>query len=326
MILRKDSKIFLAGHKGMVGSAILRFLKKKNYSNIVLVDKKKLDLLNQKKTLQFLKRIKPDFVINAAALVGGILANNKFKANYIYENLMIQTNIIHASFLTGVKKLLFLGSSCIYPKNTNNPIKEKQLLTGLLEPTNEPYAIAKIAGIKVCESYNRQYGDKHGIDYRSIMPTNLYGPGDNYHSINSHVIPGLLKRFHEAKISSDPEVLIWGSGRPKREFLHVDDFVKAAIFLMNLSKKKFYKYGHPMCSHINIGSGKELSIFKLASIIKNIVGYRGKIVFDKTKPDGVEKKLLSSKIINKLGWRPKIILAKGLTSVYDLYKKKYDLF
>ena len=319
-------KIYIAGHNGMVGSALMRYLKKKKNINLIHISRKELDLTSQTKVLNFFNNEKPDQVYIAAAKAGGIFANETKPAEFIYENLMIQTNIIHASFLTGVKKLLFLGSSCIYPKNTNNPIKEKQLLTGLLEPTNEPYAIAKIAGIKVCESYNRQYGDKHGIDYRSIMPTNLYGPGDNYHSTNSHVIPGLLKRFHEAKISSDPEVLIWGSGRPKREFLHVDDFVKAAIFLMNLSKKKFYKYGHPMCGHINIGSGKELSIFKLASIIKNIVGYRGKIVFDKTKPDGIEKKLLSSKIINKLGWRPKIIFTKGLTSIYDLYKKKYNLF
>lgn len=320
----KKKNIFIAGHNGMVGSALVRLLKKQNVK-LITKNRKELDLLKQKNVESFFKNKKIDQVYLAAARVGGIYANNTYPAEFIYENLMIQTNIIHASYLNGVKKVLFLGSSCIYPKNTNNPIKEKQLLTGLLEPTNEPYAVAKIAGIKICESYNRQYSDSNGVDYRSVMPTNLYGPEDNYHSTNSHVIPGLIRRFHEAKISSKSEVIIWGTGKPKREFLHVDDFAKAAIFLMNLSKENFYKYGHPMCSHINVGSGHELSILRLANKIKKIVGYKGKIVFDKTKPDGVEKKLLSSKIINKLGWQPKIKLEKGLTNVYDLYKKKYDL-
>ena len=318
-------KIYVAGHNGMVGSALVRHLKKKDV-NLVQKSRNELDLTNQAKVLKFFRKEKPHQVYIAAAKAGGIFANQTKPADFIYENLMIQTNIIHASFLTGVKKLLFLGSSCIYPKNTNNPIKEKQLLTGLLEPTNEPYAVAKIAGIKICESYNRQYGDNNGVDYRSVMPTNLYGPEDNYHSTNSHVIPGLIRKFHEARINSKPEVIIWGSGKPKREFLHVDDLAKAAIFLMNLSKENFYKYGDPMCSHINVGSGHELSILRLANIIKKIVGYKGKIIFDKTKPDGVEKKLLSSKIINKLGWRPKIRLVNGLTNVYNLYKKQHDLF
>ena len=256
-------KIFVAGHKGMVGSGIVRVLKKK-YIELITVDKKDLNLIKQVDVENFFKTQKIDQVYLAAAKVGGIHANNTYPADFIYQNLMIQSNIVHSSFISGVKKLLFLGSSCIYPKQANQPLKENQLLTGLLEPTNEPYAIAKIAGIKLCESYNRQFGKSHEIDYRSIMPTNLYGPGDNFDPENSHVIPGLIYRFHEAKIKNLPHVIIWGSGTVKREFLFVDDMVSACIRLMNVDKEIFEKYSKPRCSHINVGSGFELTIIELS--------------------------------------------------------------
>ena len=261
-------KIFIAGHNGMVGSALVRLLKRKKVK-IITKEKKDLNLLDQKKVQTFFKNNKIDQIYLAAARVGGIKANNLYPAEFIYENLMIQNNIIHSAFLSGVKKLLFLGSSCIYPKNANQPIKEEELLTGKLESTNEPYAIAKIAGIKMCESYNRQYGNSHEIDYRCVMPTNLYGTGDNYHSENSHVIPGLIRRFHEAKINNLKFVTIWGTGTPLREFLHVEDMARASIQIMKINKKKYHKIIKPM-SHINIGSGREVSIKTLAKIIKKI--------------------------------------------------------
>ena len=264
-------KIFIAGHKGMVGSALFRYLKKEEVE-LITKDKKELNLTNQQDVQNFFKSQKIDQVYLAAARVGGIYANNTYPAEFIYQNLTIQTNIIHSAFMSGVKKLLFLGSSCIYPKNSDQPIKEEELLTGKLEPTNEPYAIAKIAGIKMCESYNRQYGINYGIDFRCIMPTNLYGPGDNYHSENSHVVPALIFRFHTAKIKKLPNVTIWGTGKPKREFLYVDDMAKASIYLMNLEKKDYYKQTQPMCSHINVGSGHDLTIKELANTIKKIVG------------------------------------------------------
>ena len=320
----KKKKIFVAGHKGMVGSAIVRLLKNKNVE-IITKDKKELNLLNQKNVESFLKNKKIDQVYLAAARVGGIHANDTYPAEFIYENLMIQTNVIHGAFLSGVKKLLFLGSSCIYPKNTKQPINEDALLTGKLESTNEAYAIAKIAGIKMCESYNRQYGKSHKIDYRCIMPTNLYGPGDNYHPENSHVIPGLIYRFHQAKIKNLPYVEIWGTGKPKREFLYVDDMAKASIKLMNINKKTFNKYVTINNSHINVGSGFDVSIKELAKIIKDIVNYKGDIKFDKTKPDGTQRKLLDSTKINNLKFKPYFSLKKGLKKTYEKYLGKLSL-
>ena len=316
----KHPKIFIAGHNGMVGSSIVRFLKNQD---VELITKKKieLDLLNQQAVQNFFKSQKIDQVYLAAAKVGGIHANNTYPADFIYENLMIEMNVIHNAFLSGVKKLLFLGSSCIYPKNTTQPIKEEELLNGKLEPTNEPYAVAKIAGIKICESYNRQFAKSHSIDYRSLMPTNLYGPGDNYHPVNSHVIPGLLYRFHEAKINNLPKVTIWGTGKPKREFLFVDDMARASIHLMNIDKETYDKHTLSMCSHINVGSGKDLTIKELAEIIKEVVGFKGEIQFDSSKPDGNPRKFLDSEKIKKIGFKPETSLKEGLIKTYQDYIK-----
>ena len=307
-------KIFIAGHKGMVGSALIHFLKKQQVE-IIIKDRKELNLLNQHEVQNFFKNQKIDQVYLAAATVGGIHANNTYPAKFIYENIMIQTNVIHSAFLGNVKKLLFLGSSCIYPKNSNQPIEEKELLNGKLEPSNEPYAIAKIAGLKMCESYNRQYGKSHNIDYRSIMPTNLYGPGDNYHPENSHVIPGLIYRFHEAKINNKSQVTIWGTGKPRREFLFVDDMAKASIYFMNLDKSVLNKYTKQY-NHINVGTGTDITIKELSDIIKVVVGFKGEINFDPTKLDGVHRKLLNSQLMNDLGWRPKVKLQHGLKETY----------
>ena len=312
------TKIFIAGHNGMVGSALVRYLKLYNVE-IITKEKKELDLLDQKKVLNFFKKNKINEVYIAAAKVGGISANNNYPANFIYENLMIQTNIIHSSYVSGIKKLLFLGSSCIYPKKVKQPIKEEKLLTGKLEPTNEPYAIAKIAGIKMCESYNRQYG----LDYRSIMPTNLYGPGDNYHDEDSHVIPGLINRFHNAKMNKSKKVVIWGSGKPKREFLYVDDLAKASIHLMNKDIRIYRKFSTPMSSHVNVGSNIEITINELAKNIKKIVGFKGKIEYDFTKPDGTPRKLLDSIRMKHFGFKPKVYLKKGLEKTYQDYKKNW---
>ncbi|MDB2636307.1 GDP-L-fucose synthase [Alphaproteobacteria bacterium] len=313
-------KIFVAGHKGMVGSSLVRILEDKNVELITL-EKKDLNLLDQSGVQKFFKNIKIDQVYLAAAKVGGILANNSYPADFIYENLTIQSNIIQSAFLSGVKKLLFLGSSCIYPKNSNQPIKEEDLLTGKLEPTNEPYAIAKIAGIKMCESFNRQYGKSHNIDFRSIMPTNLYGPGDNYHPKNSHVIPGLIYRFHEAKLKKLPSIEIWGTGTPKREFLYVDDMARASIHLMNLEKKILDEQISSMCSHINVGSSIELTIQELSETIKEVVGFTGNIYYDFTKPDGSPRKLLDSSKINNLKFKPQVSLRDGLTKTYNDFIK-----
>ena len=313
-------RVFVAGHKGMVGSAILRHLRDFEIE-IITKDRKQLDLLKQEEVRIFFRDEKIDQVYLASAKVGGIHANNFYPAEFIYENLMIQSNIIHYAFLSGIKKLLFLGSSCIYPKNISEPIKEEDLLVGKLESTNEPYAVAKIAGIKMCESYNRQYGKSHDIDYRSIMPTNLYGPGDNYHNKNSHVIPGLIDRFHQAKISNLTNVTIWGTGNPKREFLYVDDMARASIFLMNIDKKAYDQCTSPMCSHINVGSGKDLTIKELAEIIRDVVGYKGEISFDPTKPDGNPRKLLDSERIKNLGFNAKVSLKEGLIKTYQDYIK-----
>ena len=305
----------------MVGSAIVRTLKALGYKNIVTADHSKLDLTNQGEVKAFFGQEKPDQVYLAAAKVGGILANNTYPAQFIYDNLMIQNNVIHQAFLSGVKKLLFLGSSCIYPKLATQPMSEDALLTGKLESTNEPYAIAKIAGIKMCESYNRQYGNSHGIDYRSVMPTNLYGPGDNYHPENSHVIPALIRRFHEAKIANLPEVIIWGTGTPRREFLYVDDMAVASVFVMELDKKIYDASTEPMQSHINVGYGEDLSIRELANLICKTVGYGGRIGFDVTKPDGSPRKMMNSHQLSKMGWRASTSLNVGLSKAYLEYVK-----
>ena len=305
----------------MVGSAISRALAKHGFNNIVTRSHLELDLTDQFAVRAFFSSEKPDQVYLAAAKVGGIHANNTYPAEFIYENLMIQANVIDAAFRSGVKKLLFLGSSCIYPRLASQPMSEEALLTGPLESTNEPYAIAKIAGIKLCESYNRQYGTSHGIDYRSVMPTNLYGPGDNYHHENSHVIPALIRRFHEAKINNIPSVTIWGTGSPKREFLYVDDMAAASIYVMNLSKSTYDQHTHPMLSHINLGYGFDISIAELAKTISEVVGYNGTIIFDSSKPDGAPRKLMDSSRLNSLGWHAKTSFSQGLPLTYQDFLK-----
>ena len=311
-----NQKIFVAGHRGMVGSAIVRNLQAKGCTNIITRTHAELDLTNQAAVEKFFASEKPDQVYLAAARVGGIHANNTYPAEFIYQNLMMEANVIHQAFVSGVKKLLFLGSSCIYPKLAPQPMSESALLTGTLESTNEPYAIAKIAGIKLCESYNRQYGQSHGIDYRSVMPTNLYGPGDNYHPENSHVIPALIRRFHEAKVANAPEVLIWGTGTPKREFLYVDDMASASVFVMDLSKEIYDQHTQPMQSHINVGYGSDISIAQLATAVASATGYQGKIGFDPSKPDGAPRKWMDSLRLNKLGWNAEVGLEDGLSSAY----------
>jgi GDP-L-fucose synthase len=309
-------KIYVAGHRGMVGSAIVRNLQAQGYTNIVTRTHAELDLTNQAAVQAFFELEKPSKVYLAAAKVGGIHANNSYPAEFIYDNLMVQNNVIHQAFLSGVKKLLFLGSSCIYPKFAPQPMSEDALLTGKLEPSNEPYAVAKIAGIKMCESYNRQYGQSHGVDCRSVMPTNLYGPGDNYHPENSHVIPALIRRFHEAKVANAPEVLIWGTGTPKREFLYVDDMAAASVFVMDLAKEVYDEHTSPMQSHINVGFGSDVTIAELATAVAKATGYLGKISFDSSKPDGASRKWMDSSRLNKLGWATKVSLEKGLILTY----------
>jgi GDP-L-fucose synthase len=311
-----NQKIYVAGHRGMVGSSIVRNLQAKGFSNIVTRTHAELDLTNQQSVRLFFEQEKPDQVYLAAAKVGGIHANNTFPAEFIYDNLMVQNNVIHQAFLSGVKKLLFLGSSCIYPKLAPQPMSEDSLLTGKLEPTNEPYAIAKIAGIKMCESYNRQYGESHGLDYRSVMPTNLYGPGDNYHPENSHVIPALIRRFHEAKVSNAPEVVIWGTGNPRREFLYVDDMAEASVFLMHLDKKIYDSQTQSMQYHINVGFGSDVTIKELAQAVAKATGYQGRISFDHGRPDGSPRKLMDTGRLNSLGWKPQVALQKGLLNAY----------
>ena len=317
-----NQKIYVAGHRGMVGSAIVSNLQAKGYTNIVTRTHAEMDLTDQAAVKAFFEQEKPDQVYLAAAKVGGIHANNTFPAEFIYDNLMVQNNVIHQAFLNGVKKLLFLGSSCIYPKLAPQPMSEDVLLTGKLEPTNEPYAVAKIAGIKMCESYNRQYGQSHGVDYRSVMPTNLYGPGDNYHPENSHVIPALIRRFHEAKVSNAPEVVIWGTGTPRREFLYVDDMAEASVFVMQLDKTIYDSQTQSMQSHINVGYGNDVTINELAHAVAKATGFQGRIAFDVSKPDGAPRKWMDSGRLNHLGWAPKVNLEDGLKLAYSEFQSQ----
>lgn len=313
----RDQRIFVAGHRGMVGSAVVRRLQGLGYRNILTRSRQELDLLSQAAVSAFFVEQRIDQVYLAAAKVGGIHANNSYPAEFIYENLMIEANLIHAAHVNDVQRLLFLGSSCIYPKNAEQPIREEALLTGVLEPTNEPYAIAKIAGIKLCESYNRQYGR----DYRSVMPTNLYGPHDNYHPENSHVIPALLRRFHEATQRGDAEVVVWGSGTPMREFLHVGDMAAASVHVMNLDSRTYQEHTQPMLSHINVGTGQDCTIRQLAETISEVTGFRGRLSFDASKPDGTPRKLMDVSRLAVLGWKAQIGLEDGLRDAYDWFKQ-----
>ena len=314
-VVNSGQKIYVAGHRGMVGSAIVRTLIRQGVpqANILTRSRTELDLCNQAAVQDFFAQEKPTQVYLAAAKVGGIHANNTYPADFIYDNLMVQANVINASHIHGVQKLLFLGSSCIYPRMASQPMTESALLNGSLEPTNEPYAVAKIAGIKLCESYNRQYGR----DYRSVMPTNLYGPGDNYHPENSHVIPALIRRFHEAKVAGAPEVAIWGTGTPKREFLYVDDMASASVFVMNLPDTLYQTHTQPMQSHINVGFGSDITIYELAHAVGKAVGYQGQITFDATKPDGAPRKWMDSTRLNSLGWKHTVDLDSGLSLAYQ---------
>jgi GDP-L-fucose synthase len=315
--MNNTPKIFVAGHRGMVGAAIVRQLNKAGQDNIITRTHAELDLTNQAAVNQYFATEKPNQVYLAAAIVGGIYANNAYPAEFIYENLMVTANVIQACHINNVQKHLFLGSSCSYPKAVQQPMREGALLTGVLEPTNEPYAIAKIAGIKLSESYNRQYGR----DYRTVMPTNLYGTGDNYHPENSHVISALIRRLHEAKTSDAPYVSIWGTGTPRREFLFVDDMAAASVHVMNLDKTTYEEHTQPMLSHINVGSGCEITIKELAETIAKTVGYQGQITFDRSKPDGSARKLMDSSRLNALGWQPKISLDQGLQLAYSDFQK-----
>ena len=321
MPMQYQDKIYIAGHQGMVGSAIVRLLTERGYHNLLTADRNELDLLSQQGVTNFFATHQPDYVFLAAAKVGGIQANNDYPADFIYQNLMIQNNVIHAAYLNKVKRLLFLGSSCIYPKNALQPMAETALLSGQLEPTNEPYAIAKIAGIKMCESYNRQYA----TDFRSVMPTNLYGRGDNFHPSNSHVLPALLWRFHEAKMNHNSEVVVWGSGTPKREFLYVDDMAAACLHVMNLDKGTLDQAISSMCSHINVGYGSDISIKELALLVARVVGYQGKINFDSSKPDGTPRKLLDSDLLSDLGWQAQTSLEQGIKTTYEWFQKTDEI-
>ena len=323
--MNANSRIYVAGHRGMVGSAIVRQLVDGGVPRDAIVTRThaELDLTDQAAVRAFFASERPEQVYLAAARVGGIHANNTYPADFIYDNLMMEANIVDAAFRNGVRKLLFLGSSCIYPKLAPQPMQESALLTGVLEATNEPYAIAKIAGIKLCESYNRQYGASHGVDYRSVMPTNLYGPGDNYHPENSHVIPALLRRFHEAQQQGAESVTIWGSGTPRREFLYVDDMAAASVHVMNLDAATYRQHTQPMLSHINVGFGDDLTILELAQAVARTVGFTGRIALDASKPDGTPRKLMDSTRLRSLGWQPRVDLAQGLRLAYEDFLKAY---
>ena len=311
-------RIYIAGHNGLVGSAIVRQLKERGFLNLIMRSHKELDLIDQNQVQVFFKKEKPDYVILAAAKVGGIHANNSYPADFIYKNIMIESNVINSSYENKVRRLLFLGSTCIYPKAAEQPMQEDALLTNILEPTNEPYAIAKIAGIKLCESYNRQ----HNTDFRSVMPTNLYGINDNFHPKNSHVIPALIQRFHQAKINNDSELVVWGTGDAMREFLYVDDMAQASLFVLELDEQIYKANTKPMLSHINVGTGKDLTIREMVEIMKKVVGYKGKLVFDNTKPDGAARKLIDISRLSSLGWEYSVDLKEGLEKTYEWYLEK----
>jgi len=311
-------RIYIAGHHGLVGSAIVRQLKERGFLNLIMRSHKELDLIDQNQVQVFFKKEKPDYVILAAAKVGGIHANNSYPADFIYKNIMIESNVINSAYENKVRRLLFLGSTCIYPKAAEQPMQEDALLTNILEPTNEPYAIAKIAGIKLCESYNRQ----HNTDFRSVMPTNLYGINDNFHPKNSHVIPALIQRFHQAKINNDPELVVWGTGDAMREFLYVDDMAQASLFVLELDEQIYKANTKPMLSHINVGTGKDLTIREMVEIMKKVVGYKGKLVFDNTKPDGAARKLIDISRLSSLGWEYSVDLKEGLEKTYEWYLEK----
>ena len=314
--MNHSDKIYIAGHKGLVGSAIVRNLEAQGFTNLLMRTHQELDLTDQIQVNDFFKKEKPNFVILAAGKVGGIHANNTYPAEFIYQNIMVEANVIHSAYKSQVNRLLFLGSTCIYPKAVKQPMREDALLTNVLEPTNEPYALAKIAGIKLCESYNRQYG----TDFRSVMPTNLYGIHDNFHPDNSHVIPGLLRKFHEAKVNNTPEVLVWGTGKVMREFLYVDDMAQASLFVFNLDKNIYKANTKPMLSHINIGTGEDVTIRELAETIKDVVGYKGKVLFDSTKLDGIPRKLTDVSLLSCMGWKYTTDLKTGLERTYNWYK------
>ena len=313
-----DDKIYIAGHRGLVGSAIVRQLESRGFTNLLMRKHKELDLTNQADVQNFFTQENPDYVILAAAKVGGIHANNTYPADFIYQNMMIEANVINSAYENKVKRLLFLGSTCIYPKAVEQPMREDALLTGLLEPTNEPYALAKIAGIKLCESYNRQ----HNTDFRSVMPTNLYGVNDNFHPENSHVIPALMRRFHEAKVNNDAEVVVWGSGKAMREFLYVDDMAEASLFVLELDEKTYQANTQPMLSHINVGTGKDVTIKEMAEAMKEVVGFKGNLTFDITKPDGSLRKLIDVSRLSNMGWNYDVDLEAGLSKTYKWYKKE----
>jgi len=309
-------KIYIAGHRGLVGSAIVRQLESRGFTNLLMRTHKELDLTNQAQVQSFFKQEKPDYVILAAGKVGGIHANNTYPADFIYQNIMIEANVINSAYENKVKRLLFLGSTCIYPKAVEQPMREDALLTGILEPTNEPYALAKITGIKLCESCNRQYG----TDFRSVMPTNLYGINDNFHPENSHVIPALMRRFHEAKVNNNTEVVVWGTGKAMREFLYVDDMAQASLFVLELDKETYKANTQPMLSHINVGTGKDVTIREMAETMKEVVGFKGSLTFDTTKPDGAPRKLIDIIRLKRMGWEYSVDLKEGLDKTYEWYR------
>jgi GDP-L-fucose synthase len=314
-----SDKVYIAGHRGLVGSAIIRQLKARGFANLVTRTHRELDLTNQASVQEFFEKEKPDYVILAAAKVGGIHANNTYPADFIYENIMIEANVIHSAYEANVKRLLFLGSTCIYPKAVEQPMREDALLTGLLESTNEPYALAKIAGIKLCESYNRQ----NGTDFRSVMPTNLYGINDNFHPENSHVIPALMRRFHEAKVNNDAEIVVWGTGNAMREFLYVDDMATASLFVLELEKNTYQVNTKPMLSHINVGTGVDVTIYEMAQTMKQVIGFKGEVVFDSSKPDGSPRKLIDVTRLSNMGWNYSVGLQEGLQKMYDWYVNQH---